>query len=171
MTGLSACEMPKLPNLSFPDLPSMSSLFGEGPEALDEGDCETTPLRSLQVLNWQTAKRLDIYSRKTGISPKTMVMTANTANILRLYNATRNVWTFHAEEFFKHAAVVKIFYGGKDVTESCIEAVRIGPLKWAEIRVVPLKQGEFYFRDEKSFALGKIFSGDDARAPGHIIVR
>ncbi|MBT7942245.1 MAG: hypothetical protein HN719_02700, partial [Alphaproteobacteria bacterium] len=152
-------------------LPSLPSFSGEGPETADDVDCETASRLNLQALNWKDAKRLDLYSRAKGVSPSTIVMTVNTPNILRLYNGTRNVWNFRAEEFFKKAAVVKIIYGGKDVSETCIEAIRIGPLKWAEVRVVPLRQGEFYFRDDNSVGLSSIIAGDDPPSPGHIIVR
>ena len=156
--GLFACEGSSLPDwVSWPDLPSLPSFSAEGPEAADDVDCEAASRLNLQALDWKGAKRLDIYSRKSGITPKNVVMTANTPNILRLYNGTRNDWTFRAEKFFKQAAIVKIIYGGKDVTETCIDAVRIGPLKWAEVRVVPLRQGEFYFRDDTSFGLTSLF--------------
>lgn len=170
--GLGACEAPSLPDwASLPDLPSLPSFSGEGPETAKDVDCEEATRLNLQALDWKAAKRLDIYSRKSGISPKNVVMTANTPNILRLYNGTRNTWTFRAEEFFKQAAVVKILYGGKDVSETCIDAIRIGPLKWAEVRVVPLRQGEFYFHDDTSFSLSSLISGEDEPSPGHIIVR
>ena len=172
MIWLAACEVPSLPDwASLPDLPTLPSFSGEGPETVKDVDCEAATRLNLQALDWKGAKRLDIYSRKSGISPMNVVMTANTPNILRLYNGTRNIWTFRAEKFFKQAAVVQIVYGGKDVSETCIDAIRIGPLKWAEVRVVPLRQGEFYFRDDTPFGLTSVFSDEDEPSPGHIIVR
>ena len=146
-------------------------MSGEGPETARDVDCEAARNLNLKALDWKRAKRLDIYSRKTGVTPRNVVMTANTPNILRLYNGTSNTWTFRAEEFFKQAAVVKIIYGGKDVSETCIDAIRVGPLKWAEVRVVPLRQGEVYFHKDSSFGLPSMFSGEDEPSPGHIIVR
>ena len=167
--SLSACEMPDW--VSVPDLPSLPSFAGEGPEAADDVDCEAATRLNLQALDWKGAKRLDIYSRKSGITPKKVVMTANTPNVLRLYNGTRKTWTFRAEKFFKQAAIVKIISGGKDVSQSCIDAIRIGPLKWAEVRIVPLRQGEFYFRDDVPLGLPSLFTGEDEVPPGYIIVR
>jgi len=170
--ALCACEGASMPDwVSWPDMPSLPSFSGEGPEAADDVDCKAATHLNLQALDWKRAKRLDFYSRKSGITPKNVVMTANTPNILRLYNGTRNIWTFRAEKFFKQAAIVKIIYGDRNVTETCIDSVRIGPLKWAEIRVVPLRQGDFYFRDDTPFGLTTLFSDEDEPTPGHIIVR
>jgi hypothetical protein len=169
---LTACEMPSMPDfLSLPDFPSLPSFSSEGPATADDVDCGTATRLDLAALDWDGAKRVDMYARASGVSPATLVMTVNTPNIIRLYNATRDVWTFRAEEFFKQAAIVRIIYGGKDVSETCIEAIRIGPLKWAEVRVVPLRQGEFYFRDEAPSRLMSLFGDEDPAPPGHIIVR
>ncbi|NQV84461.1 MAG: hypothetical protein HQ494_11640 [Rhodospirillales bacterium] len=172
MVSLAACEkwsLPKLPSL--PGFPSLASISGEGPETADDVDCEAATRLNLQAMDWKDAKRIDIYSRKNGLTPSSVVMTVNTPNILRLYNGTREVLNFRAQEFFQQAAVFKIIYGGKDVSETCIEAIRIGPLKWAEIRVVPLRQGEFSFRDDNSYGLSSLIAGNDPPSPGHIIVR
>ncbi len=155
----------------MPDLPSLPSFSGEGPENARDVDCETATRLNLQALDWKAAKRLDIYARKSGITPKNVVMTANTPNILRLYNGTPDTWTFRAEAFFKQAAVVKIIYGGKDVSKTCIDAIRVGPLKWAEVRIVPLRQGEFNLHEDESLGLTSMFSGEGEPSPGHIIVR
>jgi hypothetical protein len=169
---LAACEMPSLADLpSLPDFPSLPSFAGEGPETAVAVDCEAAVRLNMRAVDWKSAKRVDLYSRPSGVTPSTVVMTVNTPNILRLYNGTRNVWTFRAEEFFKQAAVVRIIYGGKDVSETCIKAIRVGPMKWAELRVVPLRQGEFYFRDEASFSLQSLIGNEVLAPPGHIIVR
>ena len=146
--GLAACEMPKLPSL--PPLPSLADLSfgGEGAEASEAASCEPGTRNDVKGLDWAAAKHLDIYLRNGKISPGVVVLKANTAHVLRLFNGAKGVWSFRAEEFFRAAVIVKIVYGGKRISETCIDAIKIGSLKWAELYIVPLRQGEFFFGEK-----------------------
>jgi len=168
--GLAACEMPKLPSL--PDLPDLSALSfgGEGTEISGAASCDPGTRVDLKALDWATAKHLDIYLRNGKPRPGTLVLTANTPNVLRLFNSGKGVWSFRAEEFFRSSAIVKIVYGGKRITENCIDAIKIGSLKWAELHIVPLRQGEFFFGEKASsdWTLSPFAAKSEA---GQIIVR
>ena len=78
--GLSACEMPQLP--SWAKLPSFS-FGGEGVEKRSSDDCVPGSAEKYRTLNWAGAKQTDIYNRKAKLNPSTVVLTANTANIIR----------------------------------------------------------------------------------------
>ncbi len=148
--GLAACEMPKLPSL--PSLPSLADLSfgGEGVEASEAASCGNATRAKVKGLDWAAAKRHDIYLRNGKPSPGVVVLKVNTANVLRLFNGAKGVWSFRAEEFFRSAVIVKIVYGGKRITINCIDAIKIGSLKWAELHIVPLSQGEFFFGEKAS---------------------
>ena len=149
--GLSACEMPQLP--SWAKLPSFS-FGGEGVEKSSSDDCVPGSAEKYRTLNWAGAKQTDIYNRKAKLIPSTVVLTANTANIIRLYNGSKGTWGFRADEFFRATAVISILSGKKLVSAPCLAGVKIGSLKWAELRLVPLRQGEYFFGSEKAtFAL------------------
>lgn len=166
-TGLGACSWPSLPEL--PSLPSIS--FPK--EKTDERpaiSCDAATRLNLQALDWANAKRLDIHIRQARFRPGTLVMKANSPTVLRLFNGDREVRTFRAKEFFRASAVVRIVYDGRRMDETCISAIKIGPLKGAEIQIVPLRQGEFPFRIEQSLGLSLGLFSKPAK-PGNIIVR
>ena len=172
LIGLSACEMPPMPDWTLKsNLPSIPFFIGEGPKATDEKNCRPVTHLNSQDLNWEEAKQIKIFSRKSGIVPKRFLMNVNTPYIIRFYNSTNDTWNFHSEKFFKQAVVVKIIYGGKDVTLACIEAIRIGKLKWAEVHIVPLRKGKFNFQDKKFFSFRSLFSSKTVPTTGQIIVR
>jgi len=160
-TGLAACSWPSLPSISFPK------------EKTDERpaiSCDAATRLNLQALDWANANRLDIHIRQARFRPETLVMKVNSPTVLRLFNGDREVRTFRAKEFFRASAVVRIDYDGRRMDETCIDAIRIGPLKGAEIQIVPLRQGEFPFRIQQSLDLSLgLFS--KAAKPGNIIVR
>lgn len=142
---LAACEMPQLP--SWAKLPSFS-FGGEGAENRSSDDCVAGSAEKYRTLNWASAKHTDIYNRQTKFTPSTVVLKANTANIIRLYNATKGSWSFRADDFFRATAVVSVLYGNKLVSAPCLAGIKIGSRKWAELRLVPLRQGEYSFGSE-----------------------
>ncbi len=172
VAGLTACELPELPSWaelpSWPDLPSFS-FGGEGPEESSSNECVAGSEKNYRALDWAGAKHTDIYNRKGKLVPSTVVLKSGTPNIIRLYNAGRGAWSFRAEEFFRAAAVVSVLYGGQTIFEPCLEAIKIGALKWAEIKIVPLRQGEFSFSGGGEVAFTLSFSTPSET--GKIIVR
>jgi len=168
LIAILACDIQLIP-----DWASKSNLLFNiegGPKAAIDKNCRQKMNLDLQNLKWKEAKEINIFSRKSGITPKNILLNFNTPNIIKFYNGTNFSWTFYAEKFFKEAVVVKIIYRGKDVTISCIEAIRIGKLKWAEIHIVPLKKGKFNFRHEKPFSLKSLIQNDTIPASGQITV-
>lgn len=159
--GLGACSWPSLPSIPFPK------------EETDERpaiSCDAATQLNLQALDWANAKRLDIHIRQARFLPGTLVMKVNFPTVLRLFNGDRKVWTFRAEEFFRASAVVRIDYDGRRMDETCIAAIKVGPLKGAQIQIVPLRQGEFPFRIQESLDLSLGLFSKPAK-PGKIIVR
>jgi len=126
--------MPSLPSISFGD---------EGTESRPAISCAAATRLNLQALDWPNAKRLDIVIRKAKFAPGTVVMSLNTPNVIRIINNDRDMRTFRAEQFFRASGVAKIVYDGRQIAETCIDAIRIGPLKSAELQVVPLRKGEY----------------------------
>ncbi len=155
---LTACEVPDLPSFSF---------GGEGAEESDANDCAAGAEKKYRAWDWADAKHTDIYNRNGKLNPSTVVLKANTANVIRLYNANKGAWSFGAEEFFRAAAVVSVLYGGRTIFEPCLKSIKIGALKWAEIKVVPLRQGEFSFAADTAYDL----SFTSSTETGKIIVR
>jgi len=137
---------------SLPKMPSMPTIsFGtEGTEERPAISCAAATRLNLQALDWSNAKRLDIVIRKAKFAPGMVVMTVNTPNVIRVTNNDRAMRTFRAEEFFRASGVAAIVYDGRPVPETCIDAIRIGPLKSAELRVVPLRKGEYPYGESTS---------------------
>jgi len=160
-TGLGACSWPSLPSISFPKEPT-----DERPAI----GCDAATRLNLQALDWANAKRLDVHIRQARFRPGSLVMKVNFPTVLRLFNGDREVRTFRAKEFFRASAIVRIVYDGRRMDETCIDAIKIGPLKGAQIQIVPLRQGEFPFRIQQSLDLSLGLFSKPAK-PGHIIVR
>ncbi len=159
--GLAACSWPPLPSIPFTK------------ERTDERpaiSCDAATRLNLQALDWANAKRLDIHIRQARFRPGTLVMKVNSPTVLRLFNGDMKARTFGAKEFFRASAVVRIDYDGRRMDETCISAIKVGPLKGAEIQIVPLRQGEFSFRIQESLDLSLGLFSKPAK-PGHIIVR
>ncbi|NQU61930.1 MAG: hypothetical protein HQ512_12435 [Rhodospirillales bacterium] len=161
--GVAACSLPKMPSL--PSLPSFG-LENEGPEKRADVDCEDTKRLNLKDLDWTLAKVINLRLHDNRFTPKTMVMERNTGTIIRIFNGEEGLRTFFAKEFFRNAAIAQINYFGQAVSQTCIDAIRIGPKKWAEIKLVPLRQGDFLFGGEES-----IIPFSDDNKGGKIIVR
>lgn len=169
-SGISLPELPSLPKL--PDLPSLPSFSfaGEGVEERPAISCDAVRRLNLQALDWAGAKRLDLYIRNSRFRPKTLVIKLNTPNVINVLNGGGDAWTFRAPEFFRSAGVARIIYDGREIPETCIESIKIGPAKGAELHVVPLRKGEYPFGDSSSFGLPLgPFSTPDV--VGQIIVR
>ena len=143
---LFSCEqMSGMDWISSSNLPSIPFHFGEGPMAINQNDCKTKKVSNIQEALMNKAKQIEIFSRKKGIYPDKISLISGKPYILRLYNSTNTTWAFKAEDFFKKAAILKIIYEGKDATIACIESIRIGKLKWAEVHIIPFKKGIFNF--------------------------
>ena len=168
--GLGACSWPSLPEL--PSLPSLPSITfpKEETDLRPAISCDAATRLNLQALDWANAKRLDIHIRQARFLPGTLVMKANYPAVLRLFNGDKTAWTFRAKEFFRSSAVVRIDYDGRRMDETCIDAIKVGPLKGAQIQIVPLRQGEFPFRIEESLDLSLGLFSEPAK-PGNFIVR
>ncbi len=154
-------SLPSLPSISFPK------------EETDERpaiSCDAATRLNLQALDWANAKRLDIHIRQARFLPGTLVMKVNSPTVLRLFNGDRKARTFGAKEFFRASAVVRIDYDGRRLDETCITAIKVGPLKGAQIQIVPLRQGDFPFRARESLDLTLGLFSKPAK-PGRIIVR
>ncbi len=171
--GVAACSsfsMPSLPSLpKMPEMPSLS--FGdEGAEARPAISCAAAMRLNLQALDWPNAKRLDVMIRKAKFTPGILVMQLNTPNVIRITNGDRNPRTFRAEEFFRASGITRIVYDGRPVPETCIDAIRIGPLKSAEVEVVPLRKGEYRYGESTSRDLPLTPFASESES-GQIIVR
>lgn len=147
----AACSSwPSLPSLpKMPSLPSIS-LQTEGPAEPAAIGCEAAQRLNLQALDWPNAKQIDVQIRNAKFTPATLIMQVNTPNIVRVVNGDKSDRTFRAEQFFRASAVTRIVYDGRIVGETCIDAIKVGPLKSAELRVVPLRQGDYPFGEDTS---------------------
>ena len=125
---------------------------------------------NLQELNWKKANRIQIFKRKSGISPKKIKLNIKNPYIMKIYNSTNNIWTFKADDFLEKVRIDKIIYNGKTIDLFCIEAIRVGKLKWAEIHLVPLQIGNFNFKDDDSLSFKKLFLKQKLLSIGQIIV-
>jgi len=150
--GVAACSWPQWATewtpewakVSLPEMPSMSVL-GDEPDRGPVISCDAATRLNLRAMDWDGAKRLDVHIRNELFTPATMVMAMNTPNVVTVFNDDTDTRTFGAKEFFRTAAIARIVYDGREVAENCIEGIRIGPAKWAELHLVPLRQGEFTY--------------------------
>lgn len=150
VAGMAACSSFTWPSMpKMPSLPSFS-FADEGTEERPAISCAAAARLNLQALDWPNAKHLDVLIRKARFTPGTLVMTLNTPNVIRITNGDRDMRTFRAEEFFRASGIAGIVYDGRTVPETCIDAIRIGPLKSAELRVVPLRKGEYLYGESTS---------------------
>jgi hypothetical protein len=170
--GLYSCDQIQIPNWpSNSNLTSLPFYFEEGPKEGDKNNCRKKLQLNLQNLDWKKAKSIDIFSKYSGISPKKTLMNVNTPYVIKLYNGTNDNWNFQAENFFKNAAIEKIIYSGKIKKFLCIDLIRIGKLKWAEVHLVPLKIGVFNLKQENKFTLKNLFFSEKKSFSGQIVVQ
>lgn len=169
--AVAACSswpsMPQMPSL--PKMPSLS-FKTEGPEERPAISCEAAARLNLRALDWPNAKQFEVQIRNERFTPGTLIMQVNTPNVVRVINGDRNVRAFRAEEFFRSSAVARIVYDGRIVPETCIDAIMMGPLKWAELHIVPLRQGDYRFGEDTSRSL-PLTPFESSDRTGQIIVR
>lgn len=170
--GLCACDQIQIPNWpSTSNLTSLPFYFGEGPKEEDKNNCRKKLQLDLQNIDWKKVKSIKIFSKYSGISPKKTLMNVNTPYVIKLYNGTNDNWNFQAENFLKNVAIKKIIYGGKDIKFLCIDLIRIGKLKWAEVHLVPLKIGVFNLKQENKFNLKNLFFSENKSFSSQIVVQ
>lgn len=163
-------SMPSMPSLpSLPKMPSIS-LKTEGPAEPPAIGCDAATRLNLQALDWLNAKQIDVQIRNAKFTPGILIMQVNTPNVVRVINGDKSERTFNAEAFFRSAAVTRIVYDGRVVSETCIHAIKVGPLKAAEMQIVPLRQGDYPFGEDTSTDLPLTPFGTPNK-PGQIIVR
>jgi hypothetical protein len=153
----------------MPSLPSIS-LKSEGPQERPAISCETTARLNLQALDWPNAKQIEVQIRNAKFTPTTLILQVNTPNVVRVVNSDKRERTFRAEQFFRSAAVTRIVYDGQPLGETCIDAITVGPLKSAELQVVPLRQGDYPFGEDTSTGL-PLTPFETPTKIGQIIVR
>ena len=159
--------MPSLPSL--PSFPSLTS-DKEEPGSLPAVDCEAASRMDLKSLDWPGAKFIEIRIRNERFTPGILVLERNTPTVIRVFNGDKAVRTFNAKEFFRAAVIFEILYDGRNVPETCIDAIRIGAGKWVEIKIVPLRQGD-YFYGEKDSSTRSVTPFYTRSKTGQIIVR
>lgn len=141
--GVQACAWPpKLP--SMPELPSLT-LFEDEDKGPPEISCDAATRLNLQALDWDGARRLDVHIRGERFRPGVLVMARNAPTVVRVYNDDADTRTFRAKAFFRATAINRIVYDGREIAEKCIDAIRVGPGKWAALYVVPLRQGTYAY--------------------------
>ena len=167
VAGLAACSWQSLPSL--PSLPSLTA-DKEEPDSQPAVDCQAASRLNLKSLNWPDAKIIDIRIRNERFTPGILVLQRNKPSVIRVFNADKSVRTFNAKEFFRAAVIFEILYDGQSVPETCIDAIRIGAGKWVEIKIVPLRQGD-YFYGEKNTSTRTVTPFYTRSKTGQIIVR
>ncbi len=167
VAGLAACSWPSLP--SMPSFPSLTS-DKEEPVSQPAVDCQAASRLNLKSLDWPGAKFIEIRIRNERFTPGILVLERNTPTVLRVFNGDKAVRTFNAKEFFRAAVIFEIHYDGRNVPETCIDAVRVGAGKWVEIKIVPLRQGD-YFYGEKDSSTRSVTPYYTRSKTGQIIVR
>ncbi len=177
VAGLAACSWPpswpSLPSMpSMPSLPSFPSLTSdkEDPGNQPPVDCQAASRMDLKSLDWLGAKFIDIRIRNERFTPGILVLQKNKPAVIRVFNADKAMRTFNAKEFFRAAVIFEIFYDGRKVPETCIDAIRIGAGKWTEIKIVPLRQGDYFYgeRDSSTRTVTPFYTRSKT---GQIIVR
>ena len=171
VAGLAACSWPSsLPSL--PTLPSFPSLTSdrEEPGNLPPVDCDAASRMDLKSVDWPGVKIVDIQIRNERFTPGILVLQRNKPTVIRVFNADKEMRTFNAKEFFRAAVIFEILYDGRSVPETCIDAIRIGAGKWTEIKMVPLRQGD-YFYGEKDTSTRTVTPFYTRSKTGQIIVR
>ncbi len=99
------------------------------------------------VTQWDKAMTLDITIQGGNFDPAGTYMTAFEPYVLRIVNKDDTARLFQDSDFFRTVALAGISIGGTKFQESCIRGVSIGPGQTAELRLVPLKEGTYYYQD------------------------
>ncbi len=100
-----------------------------------------------KLTQWDKVKTLDITIQGGNFDPAGVYMTAFEPYVLRIVNKDDTARLFQDSEFFRTVALAGISIGGTKFQESCIRGVSIGPGQTAELRLVPLKEGTYYYQD------------------------
>lgn len=102
----------------------------------------------LKGVDWGKAETVHITYRNGGYSPLITNLNVGKPYILRITNKDEIIRGFKARELFNSVAVAKVSHDGKEVPDNCPGAVNIAPLKTAEIRLVTVESGSYYFTDD-----------------------
>lgn len=114
-----------------------------------------------KLTQWNKAKTLDITIQGGNFDPVGIYLTAFKPYIMRITNKDERARLFHDPVFFRTVALAGLSIGGTKFQESCIRAVSIGPGQTAELRLVPLKEGSYYYQ-ASGILLHKIYYRDSA---------
>ncbi len=100
-----------------------------------------------KLTQWDKVKTLDITIQGGNFDPAGIYMTAFEPYVLRITNKDDTTRMLFDQVFFRTVALAGISIGGTKFQESCIRGVSIGPGQTAELRLVPLKEGTYYYQD------------------------
>ena len=109
-------------------------------------DCPSVD-KHAKLVQWNKAKTLDITIQGGNFKPAGVYMTALEPYVLRIVNKDDTARLLYNHEFFRTVALAGISIAGTKYQESCIRAVSVGPGQTAELRLVPLKEGTYYYQD------------------------
>lgn len=153
----------------MPSLPALTA-DKEEPGNRPAVNCEDASRLNLKSVDWPGAEINDIQIRNERFTPGTLVLQMNKPTVIRVFNADKAVRTFNAKEFFRAAIIFEILYDGRSVPETCIDAIRIRAGKWTEIKIVPLRQGDYFYgkKDSSARSVTPFFTRSKT---GQIIVR
>jgi len=102
----------------------------------------------LKGVDWSKAEAVHITYRNGRYTPLITNLAVNKPYIVRVANKDETLRGFRARELFSSVAVAKVSHDGKEVAGNCPGAVNIAPLKTAEIRLVTVEPGGYYFTDD-----------------------
>jgi len=111
------------------------------------GNCGQVPVRVVESVDWDRAKRINVRIRQNEFTPMIIGMQMDRAYVLRIRNADDYLHDFNSEEFFKAVAVAKVAVGGRELSGRCIEGVSVEPRQTAEVQLVALRDGRYEFAD------------------------
>ena len=109
--------------------------------------CMVKGAKQASTAKWDQAETIDITIQDGEFNPRSIYLKVGDPAILRFANKDGVDRFFSDNGFLRTSAVAQVSIGGFDHTKPCVNGLRIGPRKTAEVRLVPLNAGRYYFQD------------------------
>lgn len=112
-----------------------------------EHKCVANTAKHTNAVNWSNAEVIDVAIRDGAFNPAGVHMTVGDPYVLRIANEDDTWRNFYAGKFLDSVALAQVSTGGATFERPCMLGVSIGAGKTAELRLVPLADGNYYPED------------------------
>jgi len=165
---LSGCDSLPISSEWIPSLPAFAAIpsVDDVLPKFSNTECASVSPQALKQVNWARVPEVNMRIRNDEFEPMIVQMTQGWPYSFKIRNRDDEAHVFHAAEFFKNIALVRLAIEGERQDETCIVEITVPPHTTVEMNLVAAVDGHYEFRDSL-FSGASLISGG---ADGVIIV-